>query len=341
MIQLAHRLVLTELCNGTCPHCFNAEFRKTAEMDADVLLKFWRQSRGNPLISTKRVKFMGGEPTLHPRIVELMREACLTYGGVDLFTNGSKMLEISQDPLILKYHLMNNFIQYIINGYTFDINKFMDYAPYISKVFLHFVIPYKRQEFYDIIGKMTTCMELAPFVSFVISPDTQVNLFDDGIQDNYRENWLEAITTIVPRLIERGIAFNYDHVLPMCFYTQKMLDRLHDIPVYDNNAYIDGIHSLKITCCGDVQMGLILPNFDIYFCNQTHIKLGSLLDGNGEPKSIEELTEMLQKFSKIKTESVKDLSPKCKVCPVVASCKVGCYYTTLLRSQNELSNDEL
>jgi len=338
MIQIAHRIVLTELCNGTCPHCFNAEFRKTAEMDADILLKWWSQHRGHHLLTSKRAKLMGGEPTLHPRIIEIMREGCLTYGGVDLFTNGSKMLEISQDPLILKYHMMNT-VQYIINGYTFDINKFMEYSPFISNVILHFVIPYKRQEFYEILGKINKCMDLAPFVSFVISPDTQVNLFDDDIQDNYRENWLEAITTVVPRLLDRRIAFNYDHVLPMCFYTQKMLDRLHDTNVYDHNAQVDGIHSLKITCCGDVQMGLILPNFDIYFCNQTRIKLGSLLDDNGEPKSVEALTEMLQKYSKIKTESVKQLSPKCKVCPVVASCKVGCYYTTLLRSKDELLHD--
>ena len=341
MIQLAHRIVLTELCNGKCPHCFNAEFRKTAEMDADILLKFWKQSRGNPLISTKRVKLMGGEPTLHPRIIELMQEACLTYGGVDLFTNGSKMLEISKDPLILKYHLMGNFIQYIINGYTFDFNAFTEYAPFISKICLHFVVPYDREELYQMIGKVVTCMELGQFVHIVISPDTQVNLFDDEIQDNYRENWLEAITTIIPQLLNRGIGFNYDHVLPMCFYTQKMLDKLHTVGVYDNNNWIDGIHSVKITCCGDVQMGLLLPNFDIYFCNQTRIKLGSLLDDNGEPKSIEALTEMLQKYSKIKTESVKELSPKCKVCPVVASCKVGCYYTTLLRSRNELHRNEL
>jgi len=329
LIQIAHRLVLTELCNGKCPHCFNAEFRKTAEMDADVLLKWWEQSRGNPLISTKRVKLMGGEPTLHPRIIEIMQEACLTYGGIDLFTNGSKMLEISRDPLILKYHLMNK-IQYIINGFTFKPNDFYEYAPFISRIFLHFVVPYDRKEFYEMVGKVYDCMNLQPMINIVISPDTQVNLFDDGIQENYRENWIEAITTIVPKLLTRGIPFNYDHVLPMCFYTQEMLDRLHKINLYDSPD-IDGIHSIKTTCCGEVQMGLILPNFDIYFCNQTRIKLGSLLDDNGEPKSIEDVTAMLQKFSKIKTESVKELSPKCKVCPVVASCKVGCYYTTLLR----------
>jgi radical SAM protein with 4Fe4S-binding SPASM domain len=336
MIQIAHRIVLTELCNGTCPHCFNASFRKTAEMNVDTLIKFWKKNQ-SALLYGKRLKIMGGEPTLHPRILEVMQDGCIYFGGVDLFTNGTNMVKITKDPLILKYHLMGN-IEYIINGFTFELEKFKDYAPYIRKLCLHFVVPFDKKELHEMISKVFACIDtLQTFAHIIISPDTQVNLFDDGTQEIYRERWMEAITTIVPNLIERGTNFNYDHVLPMCFYTQEMLDILHKIPIHDNNSLVDGIHSLKITCCGDVQMGLILPNFDLYFCNQTRIKIGSLLDENGEPKYLHDIMRMIQPFSKIKTESVKNLLPKCKICPVVSSCKTGCYYTTLLRSsKNEL-----
>ena len=335
MIQLAHRVVLTELCNGKCPHCFNAEFRKTAEMDADKLIEFWRMNRGG-FLDKKRVKLMGGEPTLHPRIIEIMQEACLYFGGVDLFTNGTNMLKISSDPLILKYHMMN-VVSYIINGFTFDLEKLEEYQRFVQRLALHFVIPYDKEEMYEIIGKIVRCIEHHPLIHFVISPDTQVNIFDDEIQESYRKTWIEAITTIAPRFMDRGVGFNYDHVLPICFYTQKMLDKLHEVPVHTLNSFVDGVHSLKITCCGDVQMGLILPNFDIYFCNQTRIHVGSLLNDQGNPRAIWDIMQDLQKFSQVKTERVKDLSPKCKECPVVASCKTGCYYTTLLRSHNALS----
>jgi radical SAM protein with 4Fe4S-binding SPASM domain len=334
MIQLAHRIVLTELCNGTCPHCFNAHFRKKAVMDADKLIEFWRINRGELLIG-KRVKLMGGEPTLHPRIIDIMHEAFLYFGGVDLFTNGTNMLKITSDPLILKYHLMGN-LEYIINGFTFDLEEFKEYSKFLRKISLHFVIPYDKEEMYNLIGKIVKCME-NPFIHFIISPDTQVNIFDEEILESYRKTWIEAITTIVPRLMNNGLGFNYDHVLPMCFYTQEMLDKLHEVPVHNLNNFVDGIHSLKITCCGDVQMGLILPNFDIYFCNQTRIYIGSLLNDKGNPRSIWDITEDIQKFSEVKTERVKELLPKCRECPVVASCKTGCYYTTLLRSQNDLS----
>lgn len=331
MIQIAHRIVLTELCNGTCSHCFNAHFRKKAEMNVDTLFKFWIRNQSS-LLYNKRLKIMGGEPTLHPRILEVMQNGCLYFHGVDLFTNGTNMIKISKDPLVLKYHLMGN-IEYIINGFTFELEKFKYYAPYIRKVCLHFVVPFDKKKLNEMMNKVFRCLnELQSFAHIILSPDTQVNLFDDKTQDTYRKRWTEAITTIVPSVLERGNQFNYDHVLPMCFYTQEMLDILHKIPIHNNNNQVDGSHSQRITCCGDVQMGLILPNFDIYFCNQTRIKLGSILDINGEPKYLEDIMRMIQPFSKIKTESVKDLSPKCKVCPVVDSCKTGCYYTTLLRS---------
>jgi len=334
MIQLAHRVVLTELCNRTCPHCFNAEFRKKEVIDADKLIEFWRMNRGELLVG-KRVKLMGGEPTLHPRIIEIMQEACLYFSGVDLFTNGTNMEKIASDPLILKYHMMN-VVDYIINGYTFDLNYLKEYVKYIRGLSLHFVIPFDREEMYETVGKMVRCMDY-DYVHFIISPDTQVNIFDEEALESYRKTWIEAIIMVVPRLLNRGLGFNYDHVLPMCFYTQEMLDKLHEFPVHNLNSFIDGIHSQKITCCGDVQMGLILPNFDLYFCNQTRIYIGSILNEKGNPRDIGDIMTDIQKFSKVKTESVKNLSPKCNFCPVVSSCKTGCYYTTLLRSQDALS----
>jgi len=330
MIQIAHRIVLTELCNGTCPHCFNAEFRKTATMDADKLIAFWRKNHG-PYLSDKRLKIMGGEPTMHPRIIEVMQEACLYFGGVDLFTNGSQMLKIASDPLILRYH-MTNVVQYIINGYTFDYESMEAAYPFLQKIILHFVIPDDVEEMRALCTKIEECMSIG-VAFFVISPNTQVNLFDDETQEKYRKVWMEAITRIVPQFIKHGLGFNYDHVLPMCFYTQEMLDELHNVPdVHENNKFLDSVHSMKITCCGEVQMGLILPNFDIYYCNQTRIRLGSILDENGEPRIIPDIMEMLKKFSGVKTKAIKKLSPKCAKCAVVASCKVGCYYTTLLRN---------
>ncbi len=333
MINLAHRLVLTELCNKDCPHCFNAKFRKTATMDADKLFEFWRLNQG-PYLKSQCVKLMGGEPTLHPRIIEIMHEGYKYFGRVDLFTNGSKMLKVASDPINLKYHMLSG-LQYIINGYTFDPDGVMEYLDYVGNLILHFVIPYDREEMYERITKIRKCMDMAPLVQFAISPDTQVNLFDEEQLKEYRDVWLVAIKAVIPDLMARGIGFNYDHVLPMCFYNQEMLDELHKVQVFEKNQFIDAIHAMKITCCCEVQMGLIQTNFDLHFCNQTDIKIGSILHEDGSPKTMDEIHKMIFPYSNKKTQCIKAMSPKCRDCAVVASCKMGCYYTTIRNEHYE------
>ena len=329
MIQLAHRIVLTELCNGDCPHCFNAKFRKRGEMDVDKLIEFWRANY--PRFVNQRLKIMGGEPTLHPRILEVIHEGCLHFGGVDLFTNGTKLYKIANYPLVVRYHLEEK-IEYVINGYVFNYEDIDEVSSFISRAMLHFVIPDNEEEMEKICDKIFAHM--GGIYHIIISPNTQVNLFDDKIQEDYRKIWMKAITRVVPELIRTGVPFNYDHVLPICFYTQEMLDELHKIPLHDYTKKLDAIHEDKITCCCEVQMGLIQTNFDLHFCNQTDIKIGSILNEDGSPKTIDEIQQMLLPFSKTKTDCIKSISPKCRVCPVVASCKVGCYYTTL-RSNHE------
>lgn len=323
MIRLAHRMVLTENCNLSCPHCFNADVRKCGVMDADILIRFMRD---NPLESSV-VKLMGGEPTIHPRIVDITKEACQSYGKVTLFTNGTTMSELVKEPIITKNHFQG-LLEYTINGFTFEIDKFSSYKDYVQFITLHFVIPLKNSG--KVIKKIEKCMNLYPQVAFLISPDTQVDLFNDHILDQYRTVWVDALTRVIPQLRNREISFDYDHRLPICFYTQKMIDSLH-------SRGIDEAHVLTITCCGDQYMGLISYNFDIYYCNQTRIKLGSLLDKGGNPKSISDVEKILQAGSNIKTEAIKKISDKCRNCVVVASCKAGCYYNSIIkeRSQNE------
>lgn len=317
MINLVHRIVLTEECNLSCPHCFNSEVRQHKVMDADILLRFMKENSSE--LGTSTIKIMGGEPTLHPKVLDIIKEACNHYWRVELFTNGTKMKGIVSDPIITKFHFQR-ILTHTINGFTFNVNEFLSYKEYIDFVVLHFVIPLNNPE--NMLKKIEKCMELSPKVGFLISPDTQVNLFDDNTLNKYRQVWIEVITNVNPQFKKKGISFNYDHKLPICFYTQEMIDILHsfDVDTLPNNTTM---------CCGDQQIGLIDTNFDIYFCNQTRIKLGSLLNDNGDPKPLKEVVEMIQGGSKIKVEQIKNLSDKCRQCPVLASCKVGCYFNTL------------
>jgi len=323
VIQLAHRIVLTEKCNLSCPHCFNAEDREFGVMDADILIRFMRKNSG--MLGSSALKIMGGEPTIHPRILEITKEACQHYGEVKLFTNGSTMKKIVKDPDIMMNHFRGK-VQYTINGFTFDVDKFSDYKDYIHFVTLHFVIPLNNPQ--KMIEKIEDCMDLYPKVAFILSPDTQVNLFNDFDLNSYRTVWVGVLSEILPQIKHEGIPYSYDHRLPICFYTQKMIDELHD-------EGIDTVHHETITCCGEQYMGLIDHNFDLYYCNQTRIKLGSILDESGNPKSMETINEMIKVGSRIKLEQIINLSDKCKNCNALPVCKVGCYYNTLRGKQHE------
>ena len=317
MIQLCNRIVLTELCNASCPHCFNADFRKTGSMDVDKLIEFMQLN--SVYLRQSELRVMGGEPTLHPRFIDVITEACKHYRIITIFTNGTRMKEITKHGIVVKNHFQGR-LHYTINGFVFDPGKFHEYGNLISRMSLHFVVPLDDLD--KMIEKITQCMSLSPSVHFILSPDTQADLFDDDILDRYREVWVKAITTIIPELKMRRATYSYDHTLPMCFYTQDMLDEL-------SSHGAEGIHYAKITCCGDTTIGLIDYNFDLYFCNQTRIKIGSLLKNNGDVKTMDEINDMIQSGSRIKTDSIIELSEKCEKCAVVASCKVGCYYNTL------------
>jgi len=319
VITLSHRIVLTERCNLSCAHCFNAEVREDRTMDADILIRFMRENSHN--LGTCILKIMGGEPTIHPRMAEVTKEGLMHYGSVGVFTNGTNMEDVVTDPLITKNHFQGR-LSYTINGFTFKIDDFYKYQDYIAFLSLHFVIPIDNHE--ATVRKIEKCMELPTNLTLVLSTNTQLDLFDETIVEKYRKVWTDAITKIVPQARARGIQFRYDHRFPICFYTQEMIETFHKFGV-------DWIFKDTITCCGEGQLGLIAYNFDIYYCNQTRIKLGSLLDENGNPKSVDELHEMIQQAPTLKVEQIKKVSDKCRTCNSLPVCKVGCYYNTLKR----------
>lgn len=323
MINPVYRIVLTENCNLSCPHCFNSQDRECGVMDADILIRFINEN--STKLNSSTIKIMGGEPTLHPRVVDIITEASKYFFKVELFTNGTNMERIVNNSILTKRNFQG-ILNYTINGFTFNINKFSTYKDYINFIVLHFVVPLNNPE--KMVKKLEKCMELSPQVYFLISPDTQVDLFNDSELNSYRLVWVETVSKIIPQLSDRNLPYGFDHKFPICFYTQEMIDVFHKFNV-------DTIHQQTTTCCGDQQIGLIDYKFDIYYCNQTKIKLGTLLDIDGNPITLEELTDLIQSGSKIKTEQIKKKSDKCMECQALPSCKVGCYYNILKGRQTD------
>ena len=322
MIRLANRIILTEQCNLSCPHCFNSMFRKQGMMDADSWIEYMKINA--PYLHDREFRIMGGEPTLHPRIIEIVEESCRYFVNSSLFTNGTKMPELAKNEVFVKNHFSGR-LEYAINGFTFNQKKFHEYKEYINTVKLHNVVPLKDVD--SFIARVFEQMKLQPQIVLLFSPDTQLNLVNNDVAEEYRKSWMKAMIRLLPMLDTRGIPYGFDHYFPMCFYTQEMIDELHLYGISD-------LHTARISCCGDRHMGLIDWNFDLYFCNQTRIKIGSILNENGRPMLVPDIMNILHEYSCVKTDNVKELSDKCRNCGVVASCKTGCFYNSLVKEQD-------
>jgi len=285
-------------------------------MDADILIRYMREN--HDYLKSLAVKHMGGEPTLHPRFPEMLKESVQHFHRAEVFTNGSKMVDLLTDPDILRYH-QTDLINFTINGFTFDPGQFLKYRNYVKQIVLHNVIPLKGVD--QFIKRVVAYIGMKDKIYFFLSPDTQINLFDDELADEYREVWVKALNIIIPIFVSEGVGFGFDHSMPRCFFTDEIIKQL---PM-GFKRMIPGF----TTCCSKYGVGLVQANFDLYFCNQTKIKIGSMLDDRGNPKSYPEIMKMVRKGPSKKICNMKELSETCKQCKWLKTCRAGCYYDHL------------
>lgn len=323
MRNLDCRIILTEACNMNCEHCFNADVRNAKMMDIDKFLDFAHQNRND--LRRLQLKIMGGEPTIHPRFEEFVERSVPYFDVVRIFTNGTTLPKITRNP----FFKQNQNITYTVNGFTFDPSKFDQYKQDIFGLDLHFVIPMVGAD--NIIQKALNCADfMRGQVAILYSADTQVNVFDRPTMEKYRKVWLSSVLKLIPALREKGISFAPDHTVPACFFTQDMIEALAEIDITDL--------ALGLSCCYCPNLGLIDTDFNLHYCNQTRIKLGSIIRDDGAFKNMDEIREMIAKGPRTKTAAIKQISKMCGECEAVALCRVGCYYNTLIRSSDENCN---
>jgi uncharacterized Fe-S cluster-containing radical SAM superfamily protein len=86
------------LCNLTCTHCFIScapDNRSFGFLDYDHVVRTLDQSRH---LGVKEYYFTGGEPFLHPRLLDML-EATLAIGPATVLTNGTLFRESTVDRL--------------------------------------------------------------------------------------------------------------------------------------------------------------------------------------------------------------------------------------------------
>lgn len=319
MIQMEHRIVLTEKCNKKCPHCFNAEQRKAAKhMDLDKLERFYIINQR--WLSNAHFKIMGGEPTVHPEFLRLAELGLLLFAKTSLFTNGSK-LDCILHPEILAAHWDDRF-DFIINAFTFDFEEWNKYSKYFKGVYLHFVVPNNEKQAEMLMQKLFLCSQI-PQATIILSGDTQVDLFHEESLKKYRKNYLLFMQSVIPKLQQVEVPYTYDHQLPACFWSQEMIDGL-------NQYGINPIHLDPWTSCCDTSLGLLDTNFDLWYCNQTRLKICNVLEKDGTPKDMNWIMSQIQKMPCRKEKTVSSYSYVCRNCRALPSCKTACWFKHVL-----------
>ena len=92
------RISLTDACNLRCVYCMpeQMQFRPRAELlqDDEILTVV----RAAAELGTRKIRLTGGEPTIHPGVVELVRQIAATpgIGEVAMTTNGLLLAELAE-----------------------------------------------------------------------------------------------------------------------------------------------------------------------------------------------------------------------------------------------------
>ena len=102
-------LFVTYRCNLACSYCFARDLQPEfpgdlSEQDFDRLLD-WMRGAGVPSVA-----FIGGEPTLHPRLADMVERTAGAGIAVVLFSNGLFSTELAQRlaPLVSNFVINYN-----------------------------------------------------------------------------------------------------------------------------------------------------------------------------------------------------------------------------------------
>src|SRR5262249_50686297 len=85
-------LEITRCCNLTCVHCY-ADSSPQLDLEGEMALADWLNVIDEAVVlGCSRIQFIGGEPTLHPQLLTMIRHARTAgIASVEVFTNATSI----------------------------------------------------------------------------------------------------------------------------------------------------------------------------------------------------------------------------------------------------------
>lgn len=200
------RILLTESCNAKCKNCFNKDTRDVeSHMKENDFFELCHYLSNNGI---KKLKLMGGEPTIHPNFKLLYEHAQTKFEQVVLFTNGLDEIIGRIEPRI------SDTVVYNFNFYNskWDSSKILLNG--LGKRLMEIQISSDS-------NKEMLCENLEKLYMNIPKEKIGVNLTLNCVENIY-VNKKEIIDTwnTVNEFLTKKIEVNYniDHNIPFCFF---------------------------------------------------------------------------------------------------------------------------
>lgn len=288
------RVLITEKCNAKCPTCFNRNIRAGYEMDIEDFKNLCKYLANEGEI--KKLKIMGGEPTVHPDFVKIIECAQKNFHSVHIFTNAinDELLKITpraQDSIIYNVSCLDE---------DFDISKLLIDKPGGRLFETQLSSDCNLDKTKRVLFKMKKYL---PNEKIAIA--LTLNCVENIFKNKYKiiSIWNEISNFIHQEL---NIDYNIDHNIPYCFFVGSNMDI-----------------KLRRSICKIECAGLINSRLQLQYCNQSQDVLCDLKEkGSFIPFQIVENRLQEYYFKKMS----KNLSKICRNCIFFSrKCNGGCF----------------
>lgn len=305
------RLLITENCNANCPNCFNKDYRTKRDMDYSQCISLLSYLSKSGL---KKVKLMGGEPTVHPFFSDILKFAQSKFDSVIIFTNAinDEILKINlreKDLIVYNSQFIDDSFplekllpnQAGTRVFETQISSDLNVDTLISR-FDNFLSRLEKEYPHDYLIKL---------IGFNLTLNCMENIF--AKKSSIIKKWNKVYDFIKKKNYDVDI----DHSIPWCFF------------VNTNMKVKQGIWKCTSQCSG-----LIDSEMNLRYCNQ-HPKVLMPLIENGKFTPVAKIENYLymENLNKIHTNLVK----LCKDCPFFnRKCNGGCFMHKNFISSNDV-----
>jgi hypothetical protein len=243
----------------------------------------------------KKLKIMGGEPTVHKQFMEIVKISQKHFERIHIFTNGIRDI-IQNIALREKDSIIYNF------NFSNSLNREKLLLDQPGKRTFEVQVNRKTNEA-DLLNKITEIMMYDKSKCVVsLTLDCVSNIFID------RKVVVPKLLYLQDEMGKNGINYGYDHKIPFCY------------------LYKSNLKNRRSSCSCFVQTaGLIDANLDLRFCNQHSDKLVHLLqEGRFLPWQIIE-NYILNTHYKNQLEALNKICLECVFYD--RFCNGGCWIT--------------